>query len=162
MTENTNLMVTISQFVSENWILVSVWLGSLVAAVVHTIRDKRITPFMISPQKVVEMINEDNKLLIVDLRDEKERSQGHIQNARKAVAATLSKDDQLAEQYPDHNIVLTCQNGNASHFAFRQILFKPALAKALEGRLFMLDGGIESWQEQGLPLQKGDLKSLAG
>lgn len=97
----------------------------------------------ISPQALGSFVN-TQKALIIDLRDAKEFREGHISGSRNIPFSSLKSHlDELRES--SQPIVMVCKMGQTSGSAIQQVGGT---------HLYRLDGGIMSWQSQGLPLVK--------
>ena len=100
------------------------------------------------PAGLTALVNRDNAL-VVDLRPIGDFEKGHIPG---------SKNVQMSQFDPEHKqlaaaralpVVLVCKAGQASGGAARR------LRKAGFERVYVLDGGIGAWQQDGLPMARG-------
>ena len=100
------------------------------------------------PAGLTALVNRDNAL-VVDLRPIGDFEKGHIPG---------SKNVQMSQFYPEHKqlaaaralpVVLVCKAGQTSGGAARR------LRKAGFERVYVLDGGIGAWQQDGLPMARG-------
>ncbi len=85
-----------------------------------------------------------NKAVIVDVREDDEWTEHHIQGAIHIPLAQL--DARLAELAPYKNspIITQCRSGKRSAQA------QTVLKSAGFSKVYSLDGGIQAWDEQGL------------
>jgi len=82
------------EFVTNHWILVAVFLALLAAlAVVESQRAGR----KVGPQEAVMLLNRD-EAVVVDIREKKEFSEGHIKGAIHIPMAKLKESDKPAAQ----------------------------------------------------------------
>jgi len=85
---------------------------------------------------------------VLDVRDAKEFSEGHIPNARNIPLADLEKRVDEIARFKKKPVVLVCQSGNRSSRASAE------LAKAGFEKLHNLAGGIALWRKDGHPVVK--------
>ena len=96
------------EFMTHHYILVSAFLGLLIAYVlVEMQRGGR----SVSPQTLTSMVNKQ-KALVIDLRDPNEFKQGHITGSRNIPYARLT--EKLQELPKDCPIILVCQLGQVA------------------------------------------------
>ena len=86
---------------------------------------------------------------VLDLRAQNEFSAGHIINARNLPLAELDGRVAELESLKGQPLLLCCKDGNQSGTAAAR------LAKLGFGPLSMLKGGIEAWQREQFPLERG-------
>lgn len=86
--------------------------------------------------------------LVLDVRDEKEFAAGHLPKARHIPLRELS--GRLAEigKYKDKPVIVTCKGGTRGGMACR------FLRRSGFNNVFHLKGGVVSWQQASLPLEK--------
>lgn len=88
----------------------------------------------------------DNNPVILDVRTPAEFSGGHLPNARNIPLAELGK--RAAELPASRPVLLCCASGSRSARAVRQ------LRQAGRDEVFNLNGGVQAWQQAGLPLTR--------
>jgi rhodanese-related sulfurtransferase len=139
-------MEHLGQFIINHWGLWVLLLVVLGAIFLNEFLAQKKAAKALSPEAVVELLNED-KAVIIDLRDKETYSKGHIIHAIQA-----SEDDFLSQRmdkYKTKTIVFVCARGQQS----------AALATKLRSQGFseplVLAGGIQAWQSRDLPLVKG-------
>lgn len=130
------------EFMMHHYILVSAFICLLIAyMLVEMQRGGR----SVSPQTLTSMAN-NQKALVIDLRDPNEFKQGHITGSRNIPYARLT--EKLPEIPKDRPIILVCQLGQVAGTAARQL-------KTLGMQeVVRLEGGISNWKGQSLPLVK--------
>jgi rhodanese-related sulfurtransferase len=101
----------------------------------------------VSALQATQLINQ-NKAVIIDVREAKEFKAGSLRGARNIPLKELP--DRLGEldKFKGKTAIVVCQNGVKSPKAASQ------LKKAGFEQAVSLDGGIAAWQSQGLPLAK--------
>ncbi len=100
-----------------------------------------------SPQQVTLLINR-SKATIVDVRDAAAFGEGHLPDAKNIPLADLTKRSGELDKFKNRTAVVVCQKGTRA-FGAAKILEKAGFADVI-----VLDGGIEAWKTQGLPISK--------
>ncbi len=144
-------MEKIILFAADQWVLVS----ALAAAVwgLVFLENRQAGPSL-TPQLLTQLINDEEKdVVIVDLRDKKEYSQGHIVNAINLPFSQWQKQHADTgktelDQYHDSTVILVCKMGQQSSHVAKKIVEQPFKAT------YRLKGGILEWQASNLPLVK--------
>jgi len=106
-----------------------------------SVRGKRATVL-----EVTQLINR-GKTIIVDVRNAEEFATGHLPDAKNIPLAELPKRMTELEKFKTRTIVVVCQKGSRSASAVA-LLTKAGYAEATS-----LEGGIDEWNKQGLPLK---------
>jgi rhodanese-related sulfurtransferase len=123
---------------------------SLVCVTFLLIQDILSTSFTkyetVSPLIAVTKMNNDN-LLIVDVRDAAEFLKSHIENARNIPLSKLEETLPTLEKQKNHPILVVCQTGARSVTACK------TLTKASFAQVFNLQGGMQSWEDNKLPIK---------
>lgn len=97
----------------------------------------------ISPQSLGILVKAKNAMLI-DLRDGKDYREGHISGSRHIPYSQI--DSHIEElKSAERPLVFICNLGQVAG---------PALQKIGHSDSYRLDGGINNWKAQGLPLVK--------
>jgi rhodanese-related sulfurtransferase len=91
------------------------------------------------------MINDVNAA-VVDVRANGEFVAGHLPNSKNIPLADLEKRG--AEVNKDKPVIVVCATGSSSLKA------ASALRKSGLTQVFVLDGGLQSWREAGMPIVK--------
>ena len=97
----------------------------------------------ISPQSLGILVKAQNAMLI-DLRDAKDFREGHISGSRNIPYSKITShiEELKAAERP---LVFICNSGQVAGTALQQVGHNDA---------YRLDGGINNWKAQGLPLVK--------
>ncbi|WP_298404018.1 rhodanese-like domain-containing protein [Janthinobacterium sp.] len=106
-----------------------------------SMRGKRATVL-----EVTQLINR-GKTIIVDVRSAEEFATGHLPDAKNIPLPELAKRLSELEKFKTRPIVVVCQKGSRSATAVG-LLGKAGFAEATS-----LEGGIDEWKKQGLPLK---------
>jgi len=135
-------------FASRNPMLSLVFVGLTLALIVtegaRLFRGYRA----IKPAELTQMINAGGVVLL-DLSSSSDFEKGHITGSRNVQASQLNPSHKLLSQAQQSPVVLVCRTGSASDTAAK------SLKKAGFSQVYVLDGGVPSWQAADLPLVKG-------
>lgn len=134
------------EFVTNHYLLAF----SLVCVIFLLIQDLLANSFnkyeSISPLIAVTKMNSDD-VVVVDVRESNEFIKSHIENA---INIPLSKvEEQLGslEKHKTHPMIVTCQTGARSVAACK------TLTKAGFAQVFNMSGGMQSWEDNKLPIK---------
>jgi rhodanese-related sulfurtransferase len=98
--------------------------------------------------QATQLINQ-NKTIIIDVRDEAQFASGHIREARNIPVKELAKRVGELDKFKTRNVLVVCQTGTQSPKA------AATLTKAGFNEVFGLAGGMAAWQAQALPVVGG-------
>jgi rhodanese-related sulfurtransferase len=87
------------------------------------------------------------KHVVVDVSEPKEYERGHLPDSTNIPLQKLLDNHKKLNKHQGHNIILTCQNGSKSATAARH------LKKSGFEKVFVLSGGLLSWQKENLPVE---------
>ncbi|RZO82382.1 MAG: rhodanese-like domain-containing protein [Litorivicinaceae bacterium] len=132
-------------FAQENWVLLVLWLSA--AGTLYYTENKKAGK-SVNTTEATRMINRENAL-ILDIREQKEFSQGHIAGAYNLPASVFDKKLSELDRYKTHPVVVVCKMGTSAG----------SIAKTLKKRGFeqvvRLAGGMSEWTASSLPVKKG-------
>ena len=95
----------------------------------------------ISPLEAVAKMNaSDNDLLILDVREPTEFTQGHIEASVNTPLGKLDEQLPKLEAYKNKPVLISCQTGTRSASAGK------LLAKAGFTQVFVITGGMQAWE----------------
>ncbi|PVX49852.1 rhodanese-related sulfurtransferase [Balneicella halophila] len=97
----------------------------------------------ISAEQLHEMIESGENITILDVRTEKERMIGHINNSKWIPRGMLEFKVQEVLKDADADIVVYCKSGG------RSLLSATTLKELGYKNVFILSGGIKSWRKNG-------------
>lgn len=100
------------------------------------------------PAELTDLVNRENAL-VVDLRAYADFEKGHIAGSKNVLMGQFDPESKLLTPAKSMPVVLVCNQGITAGGAAKR------LKKAGFEKVFVLEGGIQSWQEAGLPLVKG-------
>jgi rhodanese-related sulfurtransferase len=124
--------------------------GALVAAlaVIAVEVKERIQKFAaLSAAQAVRLMNQG--ALVIDLRPQEAFEAGHIGEARNVPAADIESQAESLKKWRDRTVITYCDSGVNGAGAAR------TLAKLGFTKVFNLDGGLNAWVKDNLPLIKG-------
>lgn len=133
------------EFIGNQFLLVSLF---VILVILFIINETRRGGRSVTSQELVTLINH-NQGQVVDLRSNKEFSQGHITGALHIPYASLSGRISELEKHKDKPIILACQLGQHSGTAGVQ------LRKAGFENIRRLTGGMNGWRLNNMPVVKG-------
>ncbi len=101
----------------------------------------------LAPTEAVRVMNQDDAL-VLDVREHNEVSGGRIGGAKHIPLGELKKRMQDIEGWKSSPVVVYCRSGNRSSMAANQLT-----AAGFED-VVNLAGGVQAWQNAGMPLKK--------
>jgi len=123
--------------------------GAVVAAVVVLVYElrERVQAFAaLSSMQAVRLMNQG--ALVIDLRTKDSFDAGHIAEARNVPAASLPAEADALKKWRDKNVITYSEDGREGASAAR------TLAKLGFTKVFNLEGGLNAWLKDNLPLAK--------
>lgn len=102
----------------------------------------------LAPAALTALVNREDAL-VVDVRAAADFEKGHIPGARHLPLAQVAPEHKLLASAKSRPLVLVCQRGQSADAAASR------LRKAGFERVHVLAGGVDGWQQGGLPLAKG-------
>jgi rhodanese-related sulfurtransferase len=140
----------INQFVdliTNHWILSTLLSVVLLLLLINEMIDKRLGVPKISPESTVQWMNREGAVLL-DIRGEALFSAGHILGAEHVPSSLLEKRMPALMKHKDKPVVIVCNLGQEA----------AKIGKTLSNQGFtkvmVLNGGIQAWKAQGLPVVK--------
>ncbi|WP_019142129.1 rhodanese-like domain-containing protein [Noviherbaspirillum massiliense] len=97
--------------------------------------------------QATQLINQ-GKALILDVRDPAQFAAGHMRDAKNIPLKELPGRISELDKFKSKTVIVVCQSGTNSGKAASQ------LKKAGFNQVVGLQGGLNAWQGQGLPLAK--------
>lgn len=138
-------MEHLGQFIINHWQLWLLFIVILFLTFLNELFTQKKKTKELSPQAVVDLMNNENAVLI-DLRDKESFKQGHIIDSINA--SNEEFEQQKMDKYKNKMIILVCARGMQA----------PLLAKKISTQGYqplVLAGGIQAWNTADLPLVKG-------
>jgi rhodanese-related sulfurtransferase len=124
-------------------------------AVIAVELKERIQKFAaLSAAQAVRLMNQG--ALIIDLRPQEAFEAGHIGEARNLPVAELESQADSLKKWRDRPVITYCDSGVSGAGAAR------TLAKLGFTKVFNLDGGLNAWLKDNLPIIRGPVAKAAG
>jgi rhodanese-related sulfurtransferase len=140
-------MQRLFEFIGNHPFLVAAAMVAAAAAISYEIRERVHAFAALSAMQAVRLMNQG--ALILDLRARESFDAGHIGDARNVPAAELESQSESLKKWRDRNVITYCDTGNSGAGAAR------TLAKLGFTKVFNLQGGLNAWVKENLPLSKG-------
>jgi rhodanese-related sulfurtransferase len=118
-----------------------------IAVLVAEIRERMSGFAALSSMQAVRLMNQG--ALVLDLRPKESFEAGHIADARNVPAAELAGSTDTLKKWRERAVITYCDSGVSGATAAR------TLTKLGFTKVFNLDGGLNSWIKDNLPLAKG-------
>lgn len=131
------------EFVTNNAILVGVWLAFLLMLFLY---NQKLSGKSVSTNQATQLINREDAV-VLDIRDRKEYKAGHIAGAINIPYADLKTRISELDKHKSVPIILVCKTGQTVSAASKMLLEK-------EFNAVRLSGGMMEWSSQNLPLIK--------
>jgi rhodanese-related sulfurtransferase len=129
--------------------------GAALAAIlvaVYEIRERLQAFAALSAMQAVRLMNQG--ALVLDLRTRQSYDAGHIGEARHVPAADLASQADSLKKWRDKNVITYDDTGIGGAGAAR------TLTKLGFTKVFSLEGGLNAWVKDNLPLTKTNGKAL--
>ena len=141
-------MERLPEFVANHLFLFSLLLAILTLLMWNLFGDMLSGIKTLQPDELTHMINrEDAK--VIDVRPQSDFEKGHIIDAMNIEVDQIEKEMDKLIPHKDKGIVFCCTNGSVSAREARKLM-----SEGYE-KVFVLKGGIMTWQNANLPLTKG-------
>lgn len=137
-------MDQVIEFVSNHWMLSAAWVA-LFSLLIFTL--SKTSSKVIGNQEVTTLINRE-KATVVDIRSKADFGNGHLLGAINIPAAEIKNAEDKLEKFKQTPIILVDANGMQAA-ASAQFLQKKGFSQVSR-----LQGGIASWINDNLPLNK--------
>jgi len=135
------------EFVS-NHMLLNVALLVIVVLIIRMELDRFTSGIVqVNPFEAIRQLN-DQQAVVVDVRDTKEFSEGHLKDAVHIPLSDLKNRVTELDKYKDKSVIAYCRSGQRSYSACK------TLKKAGFDAVSNLQGGIMAWQNQNMPVSK--------
>jgi len=123
--------------------------GAVLAAIAVAVNEvrARVQAFAaLSAMQAVRLMNQG--ALVIDLRNKELFDAGHIGDARNVPAAELESQADSLKKWRDKNVITYCDSGSSGSSAARTLM------KLGFTKVFNLEGGLNAWVKDNLPLAK--------
>ena len=139
-------MQRLFEFIVHNRLLAS---GAVLAAALvafYEIRERIQALAGLSAMQAVWLMNQG--ALVIDLRGKESYDAGHIGDARNVPVAELESQAESLKKWRDKNVITYADGGTSGANGAR------ALMKLGFTKVFNLQGGLDAWVKDNLPLAK--------
>ncbi len=99
-------------------------------------------------EAVKKMVEDNDDVVIIDVREESEWEQGHLPNAIHLSKGVIERDIEKAVYDRNQKLVLYCGGG------FRSALAADNLQKMGYTKVLSMDGGFTAWKESGFSIEE--------
>ncbi len=141
-----NIMDQYIEFASNHYLLVLA-LATVTFLLIQDFIDNTLAPFKrISPLAAVTKMNSE-EVIVIDVREPHEFIKGHIDGAINIPLGKFDEQLNTLEKYKDKSILVVCQSGTRSTPACKSLI------KAGFSKVFSLTGGMQSWEDNKLPIR---------
>lgn len=134
-------------FVSKHPVLFGLFTFILVLLVVGELRRRATGAKSLQPMHATQLMNQDN-CSVVDVRPTAEYKQGHIIGATNLVLSEVAEKAERISKDKSAPVLVYCKNGTQAPSAAKQ------LQQAGFEQVYLLAGGLMSWQAESMPLEK--------
>jgi rhodanese-related sulfurtransferase len=143
-------MQRLLEYIGHHPYLASGAVLAAVAVIFYELRARVQSFAALSAAQAVRLMNQG--ALVLDLRSKESFDAGHIGDARNVPAGELESQADTLKKWRDKTVITYCDTGISGAGAAR------TLAKLGFTKVFNLDGGLNAWIKDNLPLTK----SVAG
>lgn len=135
-------------FITNNPVLVGVFVALIVALIVTELRRTRRGWKEVGPAELTRMINSEDAL-VVDLCPPGDFEKGHIAGARNHPHAQFDPAHKELAAAKDRPLVVYCKDG------YKSAEIADRLVQAGFAKVAILRGGLQTWLQDNLPVRKG-------
>ena len=133
------------EFASNHWMLVVAFLAVTYFLIQDIIESSLRKYQTISPMLTVTKLNTGNPI-IVDVREAGEFKKGHIADAIHIPLGSIESQIKKIDLYKQDDVIVVCQTGTRSASACSNLM------KLGFEKTFLMTGGMQSWEENKLPI----------
>ncbi len=139
-------MQRLFEFIGNHPYLAASAAAAAVIVLVYELRAGMQAFAALSATQAVRLMNQG--ALVIDLRAKESYDAGHIGDARNVPMAELASQAEVLKKWRDKNVITYCDNGINGAGAAR------ALIKLGFTKVFNLQGGLNAWVKDNMPLAK--------
>ena len=139
-------MQRLIEFIGHHPYLAGGALLAAVAVIVNEVRERMKSFAALSSMQAVRLMNQG--ALVIDLRAKEAFDAGHIGDARNVPAVEIEAQSDTLKKWRDRAVITYCDSGVSGAGAAR------TLAKLGFTKVFNLEGGLNAWVKDNLPLAK--------
>jgi rhodanese-related sulfurtransferase len=139
-------MQRLLEFIGNHPYLAAAAVAAAVVVLVYELRARVQAFAALSAMQAVRLMNQG--ALLIDLRAKESYDAGHIGDARHVPLAELAAQADVLKKWRDKNVITYCDTGSDGASAAR------ALIKLGFTKVFNLQGGLNAWVKDNMPLTK--------
>jgi rhodanese-related sulfurtransferase len=140
-------MQRLIEYIGHHYYLAGAVVLAVLGVIVAELKE-RVSGFAaLSAMQAVRLMNQG--ALVLDLRPKEAFEEGHIGEARNIPASELESSADSLRKWRDRAVITYCDTGVAAASAVR------TLTKLGFTKVFNLQGGLNAWVKDNLPLTKG-------
>jgi rhodanese-related sulfurtransferase len=139
-------MQRLFEFIGHHPYLATAAVLAAAAVAIYEIRERFQAFAALSAMQAVRLMNQG--ALVIDLRGKELYDAGHIGDARNVPAAQLEAQAESFKKWRDKNVITYCDSGVSGAGAAR------TLTKLGFTKVFNLQGGLNAWVKDNLPVAK--------
>jgi rhodanese-related sulfurtransferase len=139
-------MQRLLEYIGHHPYLAAAALAAALVAVIYELRERVQAFAAVSAMQAVRLMNQG--ALVLDLRAKDLYDAGHIGDARNVPVTDLEAQAESLKKWRDKNVITYCDSGANGASAAR------ALVKLGFTKVFNLQGGLNAWVKDNLPLAK--------
>jgi rhodanese-related sulfurtransferase len=140
-------MQRLLEYIGHHPYLAGAAVVAAIAVLVAEIRERLSGFAALSSMQAVRLMNQG--ALVLDLRRKESFEAGHIADARNVPAAELAGSADALKKWRERAVITYCDSGVSGATAAR------TLTKLGFTKVFNLDGGLNAWIKDNLPLARG-------
>ncbi|MBE9561147.1 MAG: rhodanese-like domain-containing protein [Proteobacteria bacterium] len=141
-------MEQLSEFIQNNLLLFAALAAVMVMLIKAELDHQANRGSYLSPSKAIRLMNNNNDILILDIRTEADYKSGHINGAKNVPLNSFATSINSLSGNKNEPVLLYCNSGNTVTRAIKM------LKKAGFEQVNNLEGGIAAWKEANMPLTK--------
>jgi rhodanese-related sulfurtransferase len=139
-------MQQLLEFIGHHPYLIAAAVLAAIVVVAFELRARVHAFAALSAAQAVRLMNQG--ALVIDLRSKDSFDAGHIVDARNVPAAEIESQAESLKKWRDKNVITYCDTGSNGAGAAR------TLVKLGFTKVFNLQGGLNAWVKDNLPLTK--------
>jgi rhodanese-related sulfurtransferase len=139
-------MQQLLEYITHHPFLVGAAVLAALAVLAYELRARAQAFAALNSMQAVRLMNQG--ALVIDLRSKELFDAGHIVDARNVPAAELESQADSMKKWRERNVITYCDSGANGASAAR------TLTKLGFTKVFNLEGGLNAWVKDNLPLAK--------
>jgi rhodanese-related sulfurtransferase len=139
-------MQRLIEYISVHYFLAIGAAAAAIAVAIYEVRERAQAFAGLSAPQAVRLMNQG--AVVLDLRPKAAYDAGHIGDARNVPAAELESQAESLKRWRDKSVITYCDSGVSGASSAR------TLAKMGFTKVFNLQGGVNAWIKDNLPLVK--------